>query len=233
MVLLTRLAISVAIVTVCSNAACAAKAPLGAEDSARTRLGRVVASQTEFAQESVVKENDGALLAGAQVNFDASVSQSAAAHENSNRLLGNASELRRIAYTLTDQPGLSALENQKMLAAMEAADAAESEARVAQTYGRLAVAAVIANHQAVAKLTGRIAALQQRMDACTAIIRPKATPCRLGCKRRNSIRRSFRTAAKPSAHRTAGPRTAPDEGEWERRWSVWRTFSSTSVFATR
>jgi hypothetical protein len=171
--ILTRLAISAAIVTACSNAAFAAKAPLGAEDNARTRLARVAASQTEFAQESVFKENDGALLAAAQVNLDEAVSQSAQAHEKANRLLANASELRRIAYTLTDQPGLSAVQNQKMLAAMEAADAAESEARVAQTYERLAVASVVANRQAIAKLTGQIAVLQQRMDACTAFIRSK------------------------------------------------------------
>lgn len=171
--ILTRLAISAAIVTACSNAAFAQKAPLRAEDTARTRLARVVATQTELAQESVFKESDSALLAAAQVNLAESVSQSAAAHEKATRLLANASELRRSAYSLTDQPGLSAVQNQRMLAAMEAADAAESAARVAQTYERLAVASEIANRQAIAKLTGQIAALQERMDACTAFIRSK------------------------------------------------------------
>jgi hypothetical protein len=122
-------------------------------------------------KESVFKTNDDALLAEAQVVLDESVAQSAIAGDRANRLLAIASDLRRVAYALTDQPGLSAAQNQKMLAAMEAADAAESEARVAQTYDRLAVASVTVHRQAIAKLTGQIAALEQQMDACTAFIR--------------------------------------------------------------
>jgi methionyl-tRNA formyltransferase len=148
-----------------------AAAPLH-EDAARTRLLIMTAdAKTQLVQDASDRAADVALAATAQSQLETSAARAEAAQQTSVRLNASAIELRREAYAISNQPGLSAAQNHKSVAAMEAADAAENDARVAQF--SVAVTAAAASHDRVAveSLTNQIAALDARMGACRNLLK--------------------------------------------------------------
>ena len=163
---------SALLVTACSTAACAAvKSSSAPDDSAHARFALVSSARAEIARTEAFTMSDSALLEKAQEALDASVEASSAARARANALATTAAGLRGVAYDLTNQPGLSAVQNRRMVAAMEAADAAENSAGAAQTTANLAAADVDANRETIGRLASQIDALQRRIDACTAVIR--------------------------------------------------------------
>ncbi len=168
---LVRFGLSVILVSVCSNAAVAAVKSAAPNGAARLRSAQVVLARAEVARDETFIASDFPLLDAAQAVSDASVEQSSTARDKASALASSAASLRRVAYDLTNQPGLSAVQNRKMVAAMEAADAAESAAGVAQTSANGAAVTADGSRRAVERLTAQIAGLQQRIAVCNAFIR--------------------------------------------------------------
>ena len=186
-----RVTAAALLVTACSNAACAAvRSSSAPAQSARTRLALVTSARAEIAQAEIFTTSDASLLGLAQGALNDSVALAAAAIGKATALAATAAALRGRAYDLTNQPGLSAVQNRKMIAAMEAADAAESAAGAAQTAANLAAGSVDRNREAIVRLTSQIDALQRRMVACTAFIRSQQLgfpPSAQSSSERNSL----------------------------------------------
>lgn len=86
------------------------------------------------------------------------------------RLNAPATDLRRQAYAISDLPGLSAEQNRRSVAAMEAADAAETQARTAQFSVATTSAAANRSRIHIDELTTHMAALDGRIAACNQLV---------------------------------------------------------------
>ncbi len=167
---LIRVVASVVLVTACSSTALAGAKSSAASEAVRVHQAQVVSARAELAQDEMFRTSDASLLETAQAALDASIALSSAARDKAGALKATATALRGIAYELTNRPGLSAAQNHKMVAAMEAADAAESAAGAAQTTANLAAGVVRQNNGFALRLTAAIESLDQRMEACNAFI---------------------------------------------------------------
>jgi hypothetical protein len=142
------------------------------EDAARTRLLAMTSdAKAQLVQDANARAAYVLLAAAAQTQLLASAERTEAAQATSVRLNANAIELRREAYIISNQPGLSAAQNHKSVSAMEAADAAENDARIAQF--SVAITATTAAHDRAAldTLNNQIAALDVHMAACRNLLK--------------------------------------------------------------
>ena len=149
------------------SAAAVKASPSVQSDAARTRLRQMI--DDAKSERTRAANARGALVvssADAQAQLAASTAQALAAQSVSLRLNATAKELRRQAYAISDLPGLSADQNRKSVAAMEAADAAETDARVAQFGVASTAAAAVHARGAVDALSAQLTALDARIDAC-------------------------------------------------------------------
>jgi len=149
-----------------------ATVPSTASDAAHTRLRLMIDdAKTELALAATTRTDLVQSVAAAQAQLTASTAQAMMAQAASLRLNAAAKEARRQAYAISDLPGLSAEQNHKSVAAMEAADAAESDARVAQ-FGVSAIAATVTHDRgALDAFATQLTLLDARIDACNRLLK--------------------------------------------------------------
>ena len=149
-----------------------ATAPAAASDTARTRLRLMIDdAKAELTLAATTRADLVQSVANAQNQLATSSAQAMTAQAASMRLNAAAKESRRQAYAISDLPGLSAEQNRKSVAAMEAADAAETDARVAQ-FGVAATAATVTHDRsALDALSTQLTLLDARIDACNRLLK--------------------------------------------------------------
>lgn len=173
---IARFVLTAAIAAACTGSVYAAPkgtfVASGYSDSARTRLLQTISdAKTELVADASARADQVRLLSAAQTALVNDIAQAEKAQDGYLRLSAQAVELRRQAYEISNMPGLSAAQNHKSVAAMEAADAAENLARAAQFDVSATAAAVMHDRTVIDRVTTAIATLDQRIAACTQLVK--------------------------------------------------------------
>jgi hypothetical protein len=156
-----------------ASASAAAKTPLPSFNYAPAQAQPTQTlgdAKSELAQDMSLKATDIVLLTAAQSALDASFTHAEIVRDTASALEETATKLRHNAYALTDLPGLSASQNHKSVAAMEAADAAENAAGFAQSDVTSAAAALAQDRDVRDRLSNQILVLTARVAVCTRTI---------------------------------------------------------------
>jgi hypothetical protein len=130
----------------------------------------IVSVKAELADDVSSEAIEIALLAAAQSALEESSAHSAFVRDSVAALNDKATALRREAYGISNQAGLSATQNHKAIAAMDAADDAEAAAGFAQSDETAAAAALMQARNTRDQLAINVMALSARVGACTRTI---------------------------------------------------------------
>jgi hypothetical protein len=173
---LSRFALTAVLAVACTSPAYAvSKASFvasGYSDAARTRLVQSISdAKSELVADASARADQVHVLSAAQAALIDDIAQADKARDGYARLNAAAVELRREAYEISNMPGLSASQNHKSVASMEAADAAENAARTAQFFVSAKAAVVVYDRTALDHAATAIATLDQRIAACDQLVK--------------------------------------------------------------
>ena len=141
-------------------------------DAARMRLQLMTDdAKSELTLAATTRAGLVQSIVDGQAQLEVSNAQARSAQAASVRLNAAAKELRRQAYAISDLPGLSADQNHKSVAAMEAADAAESDARAAQFGVAVTAATAVRNRSTLDGMMSQLTLLDARIDACNRLLK--------------------------------------------------------------
>ncbi len=169
---IATLALLVACVLPSAAAVKVAAVPSVQSDAARTRLRLMIDdAKAEVTLAASTRSGLVQSASDAQAQLATSSAKAIAAQAASARLNAVAKDLRRQAYAISDMPGLSAEQNHKSVAAMEAADAAETDARVAQFAVATTAATTAHDRVTLDTLSMQLTVLDARIDACNRLLK--------------------------------------------------------------